>query len=136
MKSPDLRFVEATREELGEVIAAADLGVDLLKETRDLLYSKKVVDAEDWEFGGPENFFKLSEKVSAAMDLAIHALERSRTVSSQCSKMGAGLREVYVRLDAEEAAARKAAEEEEEISLDKLQEKANKEAPGGSRLLF
>ena len=106
MKSPDLRFVEATREELGEVIAAADLGVDLLKETRDLLYSKKVVDAEDWEFGGPENFFKLSEKVSAAMDLAIHALERSRTVSSQCSKMGAGLREVYVRLDAEEAAAR------------------------------
>ena len=109
MKSAQLEFVEATREELGKVTAVVSRGLDLLKETRDLLYSKNWPvprNAKDWEFGGPEDFFKLSENVSAAMDLAIHALERSRTVSSQCSKMGAAIREVYAELDAEEAAAR------------------------------
>jgi hypothetical protein len=109
MKSAQLEFVEATREELGKVTAVVSRGLDLLKETRDLLYSKNWPvprNAKDWEFGGPEDFFKLSENVSAAMDLAIHALERSRTVSSQCSKMGTRLREVYAELDAEEAAAR------------------------------
>ena len=40
MKSAQLKFVEATREELDRVIAAAGRGLDLLKETRDLLRSR------------------------------------------------------------------------------------------------
>ena len=136
MKSPQLGFTELTHEELNKVIAVAEIGLDNLKETRDLLDMKlgtaNSMNEKSWKFGEPEAFFKASEKVSAAMDLLIHALERSRMISVGFTKVGVGLNEVIAEL-AEEAAARKAAAKEE-ISLDKLEEKAKEEAPGGSRL--